>query len=226
MIALSAAVATATVVVSVVGVLEPSLVPSVPATGLPATKVLLVIGACSSSASGRARPTFLLMHRDGDLSGCSARDARRGALAALMLLLTYLGWWIGHAFELDGHQRCSAHRRRTTFAAAVARARSRAHCVPATSFRPRRRFWERGCARSCSSRREDVYRRSTRAAFAALAVDVGERLGLSPRGCASLRPEGRCTTLGSFSIPDRSCATSGPLDDDEYAEIKLHPGGP
>src|SRR6185295_9754794 len=58
---------------------------------------------------------------------------------------------------------------------------------------------------------------------AALAVEVGERLGLSAGRLRSLAIGGLLHDMGKLSVPDAILQKPAALDDDEYAQIKLHP---
>jgi putative nucleotidyltransferase with HDIG domain len=57
---------------------------------------------------------------------------------------------------------------------------------------------------------------------AALAVDVGERLGLSSSRLRVLATGALLHDIGKLSIPDSILSKPGPLDDDEFTEIKSH----
>ena len=58
---------------------------------------------------------------------------------------------------------------------------------------------------------------------AALAVEVGERLGLSSNRLRSLAVGGLLHDMGKLSVPDAILQKPGALDDDEFEQIKLHP---
>jgi putative nucleotidyltransferase with HDIG domain len=58
---------------------------------------------------------------------------------------------------------------------------------------------------------------------AALAVEIGEQLGLSPTRLRSLAIGGLLHDIGKLSVPASILQKPGPLDDDEYAAIKVHP---
>jgi HD-GYP domain-containing protein (c-di-GMP phosphodiesterase class II) len=58
---------------------------------------------------------------------------------------------------------------------------------------------------------------------AALAVEVGEQLGLSPARLRSLAIGGLLHDIGKLSLPSAILQKPGPLDDDEYEVVKLHP---
>jgi HD-GYP domain-containing protein (c-di-GMP phosphodiesterase class II) len=56
-----------------------------------------------------------------------------------------------------------------------------------------------------------------------LAVEIGEQLGLSPTRLRSLAIGGLLHDIGKLSVPDSILQKPGPLDDDEFAVVKLHP---
>jgi putative nucleotidyltransferase with HDIG domain len=58
---------------------------------------------------------------------------------------------------------------------------------------------------------------------AALAVEVGEQLGLSAARLRSLAIGGLLHDIGKLSLPSAILRKPGPLDDDEYEIVKLHP---
>ena len=59
--------------------------------------------------------------------------------------------------------------------------------------------------------------------MATLAVQMGEKLGLSAGRLRSLAIGGLLHDIGKLSIPDSILQKPGPLDDDEYDVIKQHP---
>jgi HD-GYP domain-containing protein (c-di-GMP phosphodiesterase class II) len=223
-IALSAAVAVATVVVSVVGVLEPSLVPSVPAAGSPAAKLLLVIGAVLFVSLGARAANFLLTHRIADLSVVFGLALLGVALyAALMLSFTYLGWWIGHAFELAGIAVIGAS---TAYDLRRGRgSRTLSGALRAGDIVQAEEAFLGARVRALMLRlaEKDVSTEEHTRRVAALAVDVGERLGLSASRLRVLATRALLHDIGKLSIAESILRKPGPLDDDEYAEIKLHP---
>jgi HD-GYP domain-containing protein (c-di-GMP phosphodiesterase class II) len=58
---------------------------------------------------------------------------------------------------------------------------------------------------------------------AMLAVQVGETLGLSPAKLRQLALGGLLHDMGKLSVPSAVLQKPGPLDDDEFAEIRKHP---
>jgi HD-GYP domain-containing protein (c-di-GMP phosphodiesterase class II) len=58
---------------------------------------------------------------------------------------------------------------------------------------------------------------------AALAVEIGEHLGLSPSRLRSLAIGGLLHDIGKLSIAASILRKPGPLDDDEFSVVKTHP---
>ena len=94
----------AIVTVSTVGILEPRLVPAVPAARSTAAWLLLAVGLVLFGALAvRAANTFLLTRRAADLAVVVGLVLLAASLyAALVLTFMDLGWWLGHAAELVG----------------------------------------------------------------------------------------------------------------------------
>ena len=58
---------------------------------------------------------------------------------------------------------------------------------------------------------------------ASLAVELGEELGISRGTPPPLAIGGLLHDVGKLSVPDSILQKPGPLDDDEFAIVKLHP---
>jgi putative nucleotidyltransferase with HDIG domain len=223
-IGLAAALAVATVAVSVAGILEPSLVPSVPAAGSREADALLVIGGVLFLSLGvRAGHTFLLTHRIADLAVVFGLGILGVSLyAALELDFTYLGWWIGHGFELLGIGVIGASTaydlrrgRGSQTLTGTLRAGDIVQAEEAFLGARVRALMLRLAEKDVST--EEHTRR-----VAALTVDLGERLGLSAARLRVLATGALLHDIGKLSVADSILQKPGPLDDDEYAEIKLH----
>jgi len=223
-IALSACIAVAIVAVTTVGILEPSLVPPVPASGSPEALALLVIGALLfAGLAARAANTFLLTHRVADLAVVFGLALLGVALyAALALEPMYLGWWLGHGFELLGIAVIGASTaydlrrgRGSQTLTGTLRAGDIVRAEEAFLGARIRALMLRLAEKDVST--EEHTRR-----VALLAVEIGERLGLSAPRLRSLATGALLHDIGKLSIPDEILRKPGPLEDEEYAEIKLH----
>ena len=224
-IALSAGLAIVAVAVSAVGVLEPALVPSVPEAGSPPALALLVVGVVLfGGLAARATNTFLLTHRVADLAVVFGLALLGVSLyAALKLEPMYLGWWFGHAFELLGIALIGSStaydlqrgRGSQTLSGAL-RAGDIVRAEEAFLGARIRALMVRLAEKDAST--EEHTRR-----VASLAVEVGERLGLSAPRLRSLATGALLHDIGKLSIADAILSKPGALDDEEYEEIKQHP---
>jgi putative nucleotidyltransferase with HDIG domain len=139
-----------------------------------------------------------------------------------MLSFVYLGWWIGHTFELLGIAVIGASTaydlrrgRGSQTLSGTLRAGDIVQAEEAFLGARVRALMIRLAEKDVST--EEHTRR-----VAALAVDVGERLGLSASRLRVLATGALLHDIGKLSIPDAILRKPGPLDDDEFAEIKLH----
>ncbi len=224
-IALEAVCAAVILGLSLVGVLVPSVVPSVPAARSPAALLLLAVGLVLFAALAvRAANTFLLTRRLADLAVVFGLVLLGSSLyGALVLTFTDLGWWLGHTFELVGIALVGASAaydlrrgRRSRPLAGDLRAAEIVASEEAFLGARVRALMVRLAAKDVST--EEHTRR-----VAALAVEVGERLGLSAGRLRSLAIGGLLHDMGKLSVPDAILQKPGPLDDEEFAQIKLHP---
>jgi HD-GYP domain len=200
-----AVVVVAIVGVSLIGVLVPRLVPAVPDARSTAAWVLLAIGLFLFAALAvRAANTFLLTRRIADfavvvglvLLACSLF----GALA-----LTYmdLGWWIGHVFELIGITLVGASvaydlHRGSQSRPLVGDLRATEMVAAEEAFLGARvRALMVRLAEKDSSTEEHTRR------VAALAIEVGERLGISATRLRDLAIGGLLHDVGKLSVRSR-----------------------
>jgi HD-GYP domain-containing protein (c-di-GMP phosphodiesterase class II) len=225
-LALEATVGVAIVAVSVVGAAVPSLVPAMPDPKSPAAIALFVVGvAVYGALAVRAMHTFLLTRRYADLAVVVGIVLLATALyGALFLYFTDLGWWLGHIYELSGILVVGASlvwdlRAGRSSRALVGDLRARELVASEEAFLGARvRALTVRLAEKDTSTEEHTRR------VAALAVEVGERLGLSPARLRSLAIGGLLHDIGKLSLPSAILQKPGPLDDDEYEIVKLHPG--
>jgi HD-GYP domain-containing protein (c-di-GMP phosphodiesterase class II) len=224
-LALQAILAGAIVVLSVVGLLKPSLVPGVPAPRSAPAIALFAIGLCVYGALAvRAMNTFLLTRRAADFAVVGGIVLLACALyGALFLGYTDLGWWLGHVFEFLGIAIVGAslvydlHRgRRSRALVGDLRAAEIVTSEEAYLGARVRALMVRLANKDAST--EEHTRR-----VAALAVELGEQLGLSPSKLRSLAIGGLLHDIGKLSVPTAILRKPGSLDDDEFDAIKLHP---
>lgn len=224
-IALEAIFAAAILSLALVGVLVPSVVPPVPAARSPAALLLLAIGLLLFAALAvRAANTFLLTRRVADFAVVFGLVLLASALyGALVLTFMDLGWWLGHLLEVVGIALVGASAaydlrrgRRSRPLAGDLRAAEIVASEEAFLGARVRALMIRLAAKDTST--EEHTRR-----VAALAVEMGERLGLSAGRLRSLAIGGLLHDMGKLSVADAILQKPGPLDDEEFAQVKLHP---
>ena len=217
--------AAATLALSLVGAVAPELVPQVPAPRSPEALALLAAGLVIYGALAvRAAATFLLTRRFADLCVVFGLVLLAVALyAALVLTFMDLGWWLGHVFEVAGIAVVGASaaydlRRGSRSRPLVGDLRAREIVVSEEAYLGARvrALMVRLAAKDAST--EEHTRR-----VAALAVEVGEQLALSPARLRTLAVGGLLHDIGKLSVPNAVLQKPGPLDDDEFALVKLHP---
>jgi HD-GYP domain-containing protein (c-di-GMP phosphodiesterase class II) len=224
-LALEATIGVAIVSVSVLGAAVPSLVPSMPDPGSPAAVATFVVGVVVFGVLAvRAMHTFLLTRRASDLAVVVGIVLLATALySALFLYMGDLGWWIGHAYELSGILVVGASlvwdlSRGRSSRALVGDLRARELVAAEEAFLGARvRALMVRLAEKDTSTEEHTRR------VAALAVEVGEQLDLSPARLRSLAIGGLLHDIGKLSLPSAILQKPGPLDDAEYEIVKLHP---
>jgi putative nucleotidyltransferase with HDIG domain len=211
--------------VSLAGVLVPSLVPSVPDARSPAAWLLLAVGLSLFGALAiRAANTFLLTRRASDLAVVVGLVLLACSLfGALALTFMDLGWWIGHVFELFGIALVGAsvaydlsRGSQSRPLAGDLRGSEVVYAEEAFLGARVRAIMVRLAEKDSST--EEHTRR-----VAALAVELGEALGLSGARLRDLAIGGLLHDVGKLSTPDSILQKPGPLDDDEFAVIKQHP---
>jgi HD-GYP domain-containing protein (c-di-GMP phosphodiesterase class II) len=224
-IAVQAVLACGIVAVSIVGLVEPSLVPGVPSPRSAPAIALFAIGLGVYGALAlRAMNTFLLTRRGADFAVVIGVVLLACSLyGALMLSFVDLGWWLGHIFELLGIAVVGVslvydlrRGRRSRALVGDLRAAEIVDSEEAYLGARVRALMVRLGAKDSST--EEHARR-----VAALAVEIGEQLGLSPTRLRSLAIGGLLHDIGKLSVPASILRKPGPLDDDEYAAIKVHP---
>ena len=218
-------VVVAIVAVSAVGILVPRLVPSVPDARSPAAWALLAVGLAFFGALAiRAANTFLLTRRAADLAVVAGLVLLACSLyAALALTFMDLGWWVGHVFELVGIMLVGASvaydlRRGSQSRPLAGNLRASEVVAAEEAFLGARvrAIMVRLAAKDSST--EEHTRR-----VAALAVEVGENLGLTGARLRDLAIGGLLHDVGKLSVPNAILQKPGPLDDAEFGVIKQHP---
>jgi HD-GYP domain-containing protein (c-di-GMP phosphodiesterase class II) len=210
---------------SILGALVPSVVPSVPAPRSWSAWLLFVVGLlCFGALVLRAARTSLLTRRLADFAVVFGLVLLASSLyGALLLSFMDLGWWLGHVFEfvgiaLVGGSTAYDLRRGRSSRPLAGDFRAAEMVASEEAFLGARvRALMVRLAEKDTSTEEHTRR------VAALAVEVGERLGLSAGRLRSLAIGGLLHDMGKLSVPDAILQKPGPLDDDEFEQIRLHP---
>jgi HD-GYP domain-containing protein (c-di-GMP phosphodiesterase class II) len=224
-IALQVALAVGIICLSFVGALAPRVVPGVPEPRSAAALALLALAlVVYGGLAVRAANTFLLTRRVADLAVVLGLVFLMVSLyGALVLTFMDLGWWLGHLFEVlgialvGGSVGYDLHRgRRSRPLVGDLRAGEIVASEEAFMGARVRALMVRLAAKDAST--EEHTRR-----VASLAVEIGEQLGLSRPRLRRLAIGGLLHDIGKLSVPDAILQKPGPLDEDEFAVIKLHP---
>jgi putative nucleotidyltransferase with HDIG domain len=224
-LAIQLGLAAAIVVFSVVGAVWPTIVPSVPAPKSAPAVVLFALGlAVYGALAVRAANTFLLTRRAADFAVVLGIVLLACSLyGAVILSFMDLGWWLGHIFEMAGIVVVGAslvydlqRGRRSRPLVGNLRAAELVASEEAYLGARVRALTVRLAAKDVST--EEHTRR-----VATLAVELGERLGLSPSRLRSLAIGGLLHDIGKLSVPQEILGKPGPLDDQEFAVITEHP---
>jgi putative nucleotidyltransferase with HDIG domain len=217
--------AAAIVAVSILGVLDPKVVPTVPAARSAPAIALLAVGLGVYGALAlRATNTFLLTRRGADLAVVFGVVLLACSLyGALCLTFMDLGWWLGHVFEFAGIVVVGAslvvdlRRGRRSRPLVGDLCASELVASEESYLGARVRALMLRLADKDTSTEEHTRRVAT------LAVRIGEELGLSPSRLRSLAMGGLLHDIGKLSVPNAVLQKPGPLDDEEFAVIKQHP---
>jgi hypothetical protein len=225
LLALQAVLAASVVTLGVLALAMPSLVPAVPQAGSPAAIALLVFGlSCLAVLAHRAVRTHALTHRPADMlvvAGCAW-------LAVSLVTQLQVGpggvaFYGGHAFELGGIALVGI-----PTALDLARggaSRPLVGDLTATELVAAEEAYLGTRVRSLLLRladRDASTEEHTRR-VALLAARVGEELKLPPSLRRDLAVGGLLHDIGKLSVPLEILQKPGPLDNDEFAEIRRHP---
>ncbi len=222
---LQGALITAIVGLGAVGLLQPDSVPSQPEAGSAPAVVLLVVGlAFFGVLAGRAASTLALTRRRSDLLVVLGTVWLGAALVAQLLLSPLsLAFYVGHALELLGVACVGAGVAADLFRTAASRPlvgdlRAAKLVESEEAFLgARMRSLLVGLARKDGSTEQHTRR------VALLAVQVGDALGLPPARMRMLAVGGLLHDIGKLAVSDDVLKKPGPLNDDEFAQIKRHP---
>ena len=208
-----------------VGLLDPSLVPSVPEPGSAPALLALAAGSAFYLLVGlRALGTFALTRRANDLVVAIGIAWLAAALpAALLLSYRDLGWWLGHGFELVGLVLVGVPVAIDLFR--TAQSRPLAGDLHAAELVAAEEAFLGAHVRALTVRlaQKDEYTEEHTRRVAMLAVQVGEELGLPPGRLRALAIGGLMHDIGKLSVPDSVLKKPAELSADEFAVVQRHP---
>ena len=215
----------AVLALGVVGLVFPTVVPRVPETNSPAALITLAVGlGFYGLIATRAIRTYLLTRRLSDLAVVLGLGWLVAALvAALTLDRTQLGWWLGHGLEVIGIATVGApvafDLRRS------AQSRPLLGDLGAAELVAQEEAFLGVQVRALMQRLagKDEYTEEHTRRVALRAVQVGEKLGLSPGRLRRLALGGLLHDMGKLAVPSAILKKPASLTDEEYAVIKKHP---
>lgn len=206
----------------------PELVPSVPEPRSPLALVVLAAGlAATALLVLRALRTFLLTRRFLDLTVVVGIVWLGTALvASLVFSFQNIGWWFGHGLEIFGIalvgipvaldlRRGATHQSRPL----VGDLRAVDLVAAEEAFLGSQ---VRALLVALAVKDESTEEHTRRVAL--LAVEVGDELGLPPGRLRAVATGGLLHDIGKLSVRDAVLRKPASLTDEEFAEVKQHPG--
>jgi putative nucleotidyltransferase with HDIG domain len=209
----------------IIGMVFPSVVPSVPEPASGEAVAALVVGvALFAVLLLRALKTYFLTRRNTDLAVILGLAWLIAALPPAMLLnYMDLGWWLGHVFELAGIAVVGSAVavdlwRSSSSRSLVGDLRAAELVAQEEAFLGAR---VRALTLQLAAKDESTEEHTRRVAL--LAVQVGEELGLPPGRLRALAIGGLLHDIGKLSVPEKILKKPAALEENEYAAIKFHP---
>jgi HD-GYP domain-containing protein (c-di-GMP phosphodiesterase class II) len=212
-------------IVATVGLADPGAVPIMPGPGGRAADVVIAFGLLAFGLLAyRAGRTFLLTRRRGDLGVVIGVAWLACALAGLLTFgYDMVGFWIAHLFEVGGlvlvglPVALDLRRGAQSYPLAGDLSAVRLVAEEEAFLGPRVR------ALLVRLAEKDDYTEAHTRAVSLLAVQIGERLGLSPLRLRTLALGALLHDMGKLSVPDEILQKPGPLTDEEFDVIRKHP---
>jgi putative nucleotidyltransferase with HDIG domain len=222
---LEAVLLAAVVALGLAALAFPALVPRVPEPDSFEARALLAVGlVLFFILTMRAVRTFLLTHRRSDLVVTIGLVWLGTSLfAALTTTYLQLGWWLGHALELDAILVVGIPV--ALDLARTAQSRPLAGDLDAVQLVLAEELYLGSHVRALTvelARRDESTEQHTRR-VALRAVQVGEELGLSTHRLRTLAIGALLHDIGKLSVPDAILKKPAGLEPEEYEIVKRHP---
>jgi putative nucleotidyltransferase with HDIG domain len=210
----------------VIGMLFPGVVPNVPAAGSPEAIVLLVVGgALYLTIVLRALRTFALTRRARDLvAGIGCLWLGVALFPQMVMGYATLGFYVGHVFELCGIAMVAVPAVLDLLHAGSSRPLVGDLSATEVVAAEERFLGPRVRALLLSLEEKDRSTEQHTRRVAGLAVRVGEQLRLPAATLRHLAVGGLLHDIGKLSVPDAVLGKPDKLTEEEFAEIKRHPG--
>jgi HD-GYP domain-containing protein (c-di-GMP phosphodiesterase class II) len=225
LLVLQAALIVAILALGTLGLVYPSLLPTVPAANSPEALSVLAAGlALFALLVWRALRTYLLSRRTADLIvAIGLLWLGVSLFAALTMTYSDLGWWLGHMFELDGILIVAVPV--ALDLAHTAQARPLAGDLSAADLVTSEEVFLGSQVRALMLRlaEKDSYTEQHTRRVALRAVQVGTLLGLSRGRLRTLAIGALVHDIGKLSVPDAILKKPGPLEEREFRVIQRHP---
>jgi hypothetical protein len=204
----------------------PSLVPSVPEPGGREALTVLAIGLLFYVLLGvRALRTVLLARRRADILVFVGVVWLAASLPpALLMDYRDLGWWIGHLLEVLGVLMVGAPVAADLFRASPSRPLQGDLRAQELVAAEEAYLGSQVSALTRLLAEKDAYTEGHTRRVALLAVQVGERLGLTPNRLRELAIGALLHDIGKLSVADAILKKPGPLEAHEYAVVRRHAG--
>ena len=220
-----AALLSAIAALAAFGLADPAGIPEVPEPGGPLAIGALVLGlALFASLAARAVRTWTLTRRLADLLVVVGTVWLGVALVPQMLDQPWgWTWWLGHALEICGVLLVGGPVALDLNRGAQSRPLTGDLRAADLVAREEEFLGTRVRALMVRLAEKDEYTEGHTRRVATRAVQVGERLGLSPGRLRDLAIGGLLHDIGKLSTPDAILKKPGPLSDEERDVIGLHP---
>jgi HD-GYP domain-containing protein (c-di-GMP phosphodiesterase class II) len=205
--------------------LDPSALPAPPPAGSAGAVALMLFGiAACGVLAWRAARTQRLTRRIGDLAVAVGAVLLGGAVYGLLTLgMMDAGWWVAHALEVTGIGLVGIPAALDLRAGGASRPLvgdlAAGELVADEEFFLGARVHALMIRLAEKDPSTEVHTRSV----AALAVRIGERLGLPAGRLRLLALGGLLHDMGKLAVPDRILRKPGALTDEEFGVIRGHP---